>query len=91
MAHSYDRSDLPGSVTRHRMSRRTLLRGAAVGAGAVTLPALLTACGGGPGGDGKTINLGSNASDPIPKKAFADAFKAYRRPVGRPKGERQHR
>lgn len=77
MAHSYDRSDLPGSVTGHRMSRRTLLRGAAVGAGAVTLPALLTACGGGPGGDGKTISLGSNASDPIPKKAFADAFKAY--------------
>ncbi|MGC5411593.1 carbohydrate ABC transporter substrate-binding protein, partial [Streptomyces sp. DT225] len=77
MAHSYNRSDLPGSVAGHRMSRRSLLRGAALGAGAVTLPALLTACGQGPGGDGKTITLGSNASDPVPKKAFADAFKTY--------------
>ncbi|MFF2008610.1 ABC transporter substrate-binding protein [Streptomyces sp. NPDC058195] len=59
------------------MSRRSLLRGAAVGAGAVALPALLTACGSGPGGDGKTVALGSNSSDPVPKKAFADAFAAY--------------
>lgn len=59
------------------MSRRNLLRGAAVGAGAITLPSLLTACSSGPGGDGKTIHMGSNSSDPIPKKAFADAFKAY--------------
>ncbi|MFJ6567557.1 ABC transporter substrate-binding protein [Streptomyces sp. NPDC091292] len=59
------------------MSRRNLLRGAAVGAGAVTLPALLTACGGGPGGDSKTVTVGSNASDAVPKKAFADAFDAY--------------
>ncbi|MFF2847850.1 ABC transporter substrate-binding protein [Streptomyces sp. NPDC058001] len=59
------------------MSRRNLLRGAAVGAGAVTLPALLTACGSGPGGDSKTVTVGSNASDAVPKKAFADAFNAY--------------
>ncbi|WP_328315311.1 ABC transporter substrate-binding protein [Streptomyces sp. NBC_00442] len=59
------------------MSRRGLLRGAAVGAGAVALPSLLTACGSGPGGDTKTVRLGSNASDAVPKKAFADAFAAY--------------
>ncbi|MFG2143499.1 ABC transporter substrate-binding protein [Streptomyces sp. NPDC048696] len=59
------------------MSRRSLLRGAAIGAGAVTLPSLLSACGSGPGGDTKTIRMGSNSSDAVPKKAFADAFKAY--------------
>ncbi|MEU7042105.1 ABC transporter substrate-binding protein [Streptomyces varsoviensis] len=57
------------------MSRRTLLRATALGTGAVALPALLTACGSGPGGD--SVTLGSNASDPVPKKAFADAFDAY--------------
>ncbi|MFI1963456.1 ABC transporter substrate-binding protein [Streptomyces pathocidini] len=59
------------------LSRRSLLRGAAIGAGAVTLPSLLTACGSGPGGDGKTVTLGSNASDAVPKKAYAQAFSAY--------------
>ncbi|MFF0744714.1 ABC transporter substrate-binding protein [Streptomyces sp. NPDC004111] len=59
------------------MSRRNLLRGAAAGAGAVALPALLTACGGGPGGDGNVVTVGSNASDAVPKKAYADAFAAY--------------
>ncbi|WP_242578678.1 ABC transporter substrate-binding protein [Streptomyces sp. MST-110588] len=55
------------------MSRRTLLRGAATGAGVLALPSLLAACGGGPSG----VTLGSNASDAVPKKAFAEAFKAY--------------
>ncbi|WP_407563505.1 ABC transporter substrate-binding protein [Streptomyces sp. 184] len=59
------------------MTRRSLLRGAAVGAGAVTLPALLAACGSGPGGDGKTVTLGSNASDEVPRKAFQDVFDAF--------------
>ncbi|MER5772424.1 ABC transporter substrate-binding protein [Streptomyces sp. NPDC001985] len=59
------------------MSRRSLLRGGAAGAGAVTLPSLLSACGSGPGGDGRTVTIGSNSSDPVPKKAFADAFAAY--------------
>ncbi|MFI6937890.1 ABC transporter substrate-binding protein [Streptomyces sp. NPDC050418] len=59
------------------MSRRTLLRGSAIGAGAVALPSLLTACGGGPADAGKTIALGSNSSDPVPKKAFAAAFADY--------------
>ncbi|GLF97099.1 ABC transporter substrate-binding protein [Streptomyces yaizuensis] len=74
---SFDGSAIPGSVAGHRISRRGLLRGAAAGTGAVALPALLTACGGGPGGDGKTVTVGSNSSDAVPKKAFADAFAAY--------------
>jgi multiple sugar transport system substrate-binding protein len=55
------------------MSRRTLLRGTALGVGAVALPSVLAACGSGPGG----ISVGSNASDAVPKKAFADVFRAY--------------
>ncbi|MGW1895623.1 ABC transporter substrate-binding protein [Streptomyces sp. NPDC002004] len=65
------------------MSRRSLLRGAAVGAGAVTLPALLSACGGPPGSDGNTVTVGSNASDAVPKAAYAAAFKAYRKTSGK--------
>ncbi|MEU2791272.1 ABC transporter substrate-binding protein [Streptomyces sp. NPDC007100] len=56
------------------VSRRSLLRGAAAGAGAVAAPALLAACGGGPGGG---VTVGSNASDAVPKKAYAEAFAAY--------------
>ncbi|WBB60710.1 ABC transporter substrate-binding protein [Streptomyces sp. WMMC500] len=59
------------------MTRRSLLRGAALGAGAVTLPTLLAACGSGPGGDGKTVTLGSNASDEVPRKAFQDVFDLF--------------
>ncbi|MFE0101265.1 ABC transporter substrate-binding protein [Streptomyces sp. NPDC059009] len=59
------------------MSRRNLLRGTAIGAGALTLPVLLTACGDGPGGNKNQISMGSNASDAVPKKAFQAAFDAY--------------
>ncbi|NGO06185.1 carbohydrate ABC transporter substrate-binding protein [Streptomyces sp. HC44] len=65
------------------MSRRNLLRGVAAGAGAVTLPALLSACGEGPGGDGNTVTMGSNASDPVPKKAYAAAFQRYEKKTGK--------
>ncbi|MFI0779965.1 ABC transporter substrate-binding protein [Streptomyces sp. NPDC021212] len=63
------------SSSGHRISRRTLLRGSAVGAGAVTLPALLTAC----GGPGNEVKIGSNASDAVPRKAFAEVFAAYQK------------
>jgi multiple sugar transport system substrate-binding protein len=64
-------------------SRRTLLRGlggaAALGAG---IP-LLSACGGsGTAADPKTVTLGSKASDPVPKKAFADIYAAYKKKSG---------
>ncbi|MEU0842568.1 ABC transporter substrate-binding protein [Streptomyces sp. NPDC005962] len=61
------------SSSGHRISRRTLLRGTAIGAGAVTLPAVLTAC----GGPGNEVKMGSNASDAVPRKAFAEVFAAY--------------
>ncbi|MEV3860427.1 ABC transporter substrate-binding protein [Streptomyces sp. NPDC050095] len=65
------------------MSRRNVLRGAALGAGAVSLPLLLSACGDGPGGKSNQVTLGSNASDEVPKKAFAAAFKAYEKESGK--------
>ncbi|MHC3467903.1 ABC transporter substrate-binding protein [Streptomyces sp. 7R007] len=65
------------------MSRRTLLRSAALGAGAVTLPALLAGCGAGPGGNKKEVTVGSNASDAVPKKAYAAAFQAYEKKSGK--------
>ncbi len=64
-------------------ARRTLLRG--VG-GAVALGAglpLLSACGGsGTASDPKTVTVGSNASDAVPKKAFADIYAAYKKKSG---------
>ncbi|MFW6693257.1 ABC transporter substrate-binding protein [Streptomyces sp. MAR4 CNX-425] len=65
------------------MTRRSLLRGAAVGVGAVTLPALLAACGSGPGGDGKTVTMGSNASDEVPRKALQDVLDAFEKKSGK--------
>ncbi|MET9410284.1 ABC transporter substrate-binding protein [Streptomyces sp. NPDC002935] len=64
-------------------SRRTLLRGiggaAALGAG---IP-LLSACGGsGSAADPKTVTVGSNASDAVPKKAFADIYTAFKKQSG---------
>ncbi|MDC0773086.1 ABC transporter substrate-binding protein [Streptomyces sp. HD] len=64
-------------------ARRTLLRG--VG-GAVALGAgipLLSACGGSSAAsDPKTVSLGSNASDAVPKKAFAEIYAAFRKQSG---------
>jgi multiple sugar transport system substrate-binding protein len=64
-------------------ARRTLLQG--VG-GAVALGAglpLLSACGGsGTASDPKTVTVGSNASDAVPKKAFADIYAAYKKKSG---------
>ncbi|AWW38751.1 sugar ABC transporter substrate-binding protein [Streptomyces sp. AS58] len=73
----------PSGLTLPDPSRRTLLRGiggaAALGAG---IP-LLSACGGsGTAADPKTITLGSKASDPVPKKAFADIYAAFRKKSG---------
>ncbi|WP_369275703.1 ABC transporter substrate-binding protein [Streptomyces sp. R11] len=63
--------------------RRTLLRGMG---GAVALGAgipLLSACGGsGTASDPKTVSVGSNASDAVPKKAFADIYAAYKKKSG---------
>ncbi|AXK32004.1 carbohydrate ABC transporter substrate-binding protein [Streptomyces armeniacus] len=57
-------------------SRRALLRGTAAGAGAITLPALLSACS--QPGDGP-VSVGSNASDKAPKKAYEEVFGAFKK------------
>jgi multiple sugar transport system substrate-binding protein len=65
-------------------SRRTLVRGlggaAALGAG---IP-LLSACGGSSSSssDSKTVTLGSNSSDAVPKKAFAGVYTAFTKSSG---------
>src|SRR2546421_10410647 len=64
-------------LTPSQLSRRSLLRGAALGAGVVTVPGLLAACSGGGGSSGgsggakqQNITFGSNYSDPTPMKAL---------------------
>jgi multiple sugar transport system substrate-binding protein len=75
-------------LTPSQLSRRSLLRSAAVGAGLVTVPGLLAACssgggGGSSGGTGKqTVGLGSNYSDPTPKKGLQAVVDAYQTKSG---------
>ncbi|MDO0913655.1 ABC transporter substrate-binding protein [Streptomyces sp. DT2A-34] len=73
----------PSGLSLPSPSRRTLLRGvggaAVLGAG---IP-LLSACGGsGSASDPKTVTVGSNASDAVPKKAFADIYAAFKKESG---------
>ncbi|MQA80947.1 MAG: extracellular solute-binding protein [Streptosporangiales bacterium] len=74
---------LPAGVT-----RRGLFKGAAVSAFAVTVPSVLTACGGGGDGGGggdsgsKTVTFGSNGSDEVPKKAYEAVFALYKKNSG---------
>src|SRR5437773_1096844 len=74
------------AITNTRLGRRGFLKGAAGTGAALTLPALLTACGGSSSGGGGTtdtgaatgtVTIGSNASDEVPKKAYADVFAAF--------------
>jgi multiple sugar transport system substrate-binding protein len=78
MRHSSLGQSLPGT------SRRAVVRGLG---GAVLLGAgvpLLSACGGsgGTAADSKTVTLGSNASDAVPKKAFAEIYAAFKKRSG---------
>ncbi len=69
------------------VGRRGFLKGAAGAGVALSLPALLAACGGssdtssGSSGGGSaptgTVTVGSNASDDVPKKAYADVYAAF--------------
>lgn len=73
----------PSPLTLPGPSRRSLLRGiggaAALGAG---IP-LLSACGsGGAASDPNTVTVGSNASDAVPKKAFAEIYSAFTKKSG---------
>lgn len=57
--------------------RRTVVNGMmGVGAAALAGPAL-TACGGPPAGDAKSVTFGSNGADATPKKAYAAVTKAF--------------
>ncbi|WP_157597266.1 ABC transporter substrate-binding protein [Streptacidiphilus rugosus] len=71
------------------VTRRGLLRGALLGAGAIALPSALTACGSssGSGGSaggaaGKTVSFGSNAAVPQPKGAYQSLFAQAQRETG---------
>jgi len=63
------------------LSRRTLMRGTALGAGALALPAALAACGGdddsGSDSGSKEVTFGSNYSDTVPKGAMESVLKGY--------------
>ncbi|MET8516150.1 MULTISPECIES: ABC transporter substrate-binding protein [unclassified Streptomyces] len=63
-------------------SRRTVVRGTlGVGAAALAAP-LLTACGGGPSADPKTVTFGSNGADATPKSAYAAVTGAFTKDSG---------
>jgi multiple sugar transport system substrate-binding protein len=76
---------VPSSVSGAVMGRRGMLKTAALGAGAAFgLPALLAACGGESTSSGVaatasgTLTFGSNASDPVPKKALEDILAGFK-------------
>jgi multiple sugar transport system substrate-binding protein len=68
------------------LSRRSMLRGAVVGAGALAVPAALAGCGSSSksGGSTKSKNLtfGSNYSDAVPKKAIASVIDQFQSSKG---------
>ncbi|MCX4881956.1 MULTISPECIES: ABC transporter substrate-binding protein [unclassified Streptomyces] len=74
----------PSGLSLPSPSRRGLLRG--VGGAALLAGAgipLLSACGSsGSSSDPKTVSLGSNSSDAVPKKAFAQIYEAFTKQSG---------
>src|SRR5689334_16225111 len=71
-----------GEPMAHSLSRRAVLRGTMLGAGALAVPAALAACGGGSSGSSgdtsnKNVSFGSNYSDEVPKKAFGDTVAKF--------------
>jgi multiple sugar transport system substrate-binding protein len=75
----------PSGLSLPSPSRRSVLRG--VGGAALLAGAgipLLSACGssGGSSSDAKTVSLGSNSSDAVPKKAFAEIYAAFTKKTG---------
>src|SRR5512132_2929745 len=73
---------IPPSVAAGGLSRRGFLKGTLGAGAAVSLSGLLAACGGGDnngGGGGSAsqeVTFGSNQSDAVPKKAYADMLAA---------------
>ncbi|MFD6308266.1 ABC transporter substrate-binding protein, partial [Streptomyces sp. NPDC060223] len=62
---------------------RRRVTGGLMGLGAAALAApVLTACGGGPGADPKTVTFGSNGADATPKKAYTTVTDAFTKDSG---------
>jgi multiple sugar transport system substrate-binding protein len=79
--------DQPLPTNLPSLSRRSMLRGAALGVGAFAVPAALAACGkSNTGSSGSTTNksvtFGSNYSDAVPKKAIADTIAKFQTDKG---------
>jgi multiple sugar transport system substrate-binding protein len=51
-------------------------------AATIVLAPLLTACGGGPSADPKTVTFGSNGADATPKSAYAALTSAFTKDSG---------
>jgi multiple sugar transport system substrate-binding protein len=60
-----------------RTDRRTLLRWVLLSAGAVTAGSALAACGDDSGDPAGEVTFGSQWSDPVPRKAYAEVVAAY--------------
>lgn len=76
-------------LTPSQLSRRSVLRGAAIGAGVVAVPGLLAACSNNSSGSGSsgggalpTVTFGSNYSDEGPKKGLQAMVDAYQTKSG---------
>ncbi len=73
---------VPSSVAGTVLGRRALFKGALGAGAALSVPALLAACGGSSSGGGAstpsgTVTFGSNYSDAMPKAAFAAVMAGY--------------
>jgi len=76
---------MPATPTPFTPTRRTVLKGAAVGAAGVAGLPLLAACTGGSSGGGsssKSTTLGSSASDPVPKAGVAAMVNGFEKKSG---------
>ncbi len=76
---------VPPSAAATGFSRRSMIKGSMAAGAALSIPTLLAACGHSSGGGGSTssggasgtLTFGSNQSDPVPKKAYAEMVAAF--------------
>jgi multiple sugar transport system substrate-binding protein len=79
---------VPSSVAANPMRRRSVLKGALGAGAALSVPALLAACGGSDSSSGSsssgsgaaasgTVSFGSNASDAVPKKSLEEVLAGF--------------
>jgi multiple sugar transport system substrate-binding protein len=77
---------IPPSVAAAGLSRRGFLKGSLGAGAALSLSGLLAACGGGDDDSGgsasKELTFGSNQSDAVPKKAYAEMTAAFQSSSG---------